>query len=108
MQLPSYSWPAVMQDMKQAGVVQRPSGTTRAPALARPAANASVSAGPLSRGSLPMETRSADTGLPHCEESQWAKATPRKEAASGVSVTACPSTPSSATPRTSEPFCRRA
>ena len=90
---------------KHAGVVASPRSTTRAhPAFANPANDALASAGPESRGSRPTATTTSFVSAPIFRASHSANASAMRNAASSFKVTGSPSTPSSATPRTSEPF----
>jgi hypothetical protein len=92
--------------MKHAGVVARPMSKTEHPALASPANSAAPSLGPDSRGSRPTDTRSSSPSrAPSSSRSHSPKLSAITSTASGERSTARPGSPSSATPRTSGPFC---
>jgi hypothetical protein len=92
-------------------VVASPMSKTEQPALASPAKSAALSRGPDSLGSRPTDTRSCSGSWPRSRSSSSRSHSPKLSAmastASGVRSTARPFSPSSATPRTSDPFCSR-
>ena len=92
-------------DMNIAGVVAIPQLITVAPPLSIPSIKASESSGPETRESRPTPIFSSYAGTPLFFSNQLTKAQPICLAIVGVRFTFSPSTPSTATPRISLPFC---
>mmetsp|Transcript_8654 Transcript_8654/g.32227 ORF Transcript_8654/g.32227 Transcript_8654/m.32227 type:complete len:218 (+) Transcript_8654:1219-1872(+) len=103
MTLPAYSTPGVTVAMKHAGVVASPISTTFAPLAAMPANIASRNISPDNLGSRP--TPIVTSRAPVLTINQSANARPMALAVVASNVIPSPSTPSSATPRISLPFC---
>ena len=89
--------------MNIAGVVQRPRSVTAAPHAASVSQSVLAIASPERRESRPTLTRKLS--FPSRARRKRAKPPAMARTAASSSVTASPSTPASATPRTSLPFC---
>ena len=94
--------------MKQAGVVASPISNAKQPARARPENTAALKDAPEIRGSRPRDTLTPSTGTPPSLSNLFITHSPKLSAiastAGGVRSTVRPFSPSTATPRTSEPF----
>ncbi len=91
-------------DMNIAGVEARPQSTVTQPAAVSASSTAFLSAGAEMRVSWPTAMRSSFFALPVRSARKSRKPEAMRFAASAVRFTGSPSTPSTATPRTSLPF----